>query len=165
MAGAVRVSHSLLKNRAMIELPDDSSLYKSPEGYQAVMAHYDAAFDRMGLPYQVRYVETRSGPTHAVVCGHDNGRDLVLWHGLNANSTTWVKWMHTLAPDYHLYAIDTIGGLGKSAPSRPPRKGTAYGQSAAEALEGLGLERANMMGSVTGSGRCGRRGGEPTLSQ
>lgn len=131
--------------------PDNSSLYKTTEGYQEVMAHYDSALQGMEIPYEVEYVETRFGPTHTVITGNDNGKSLVLWHGLNANSTTWSKWMPALAPIYRLYAIDTIGGLGKSAASRPPRKGPAYGQWAAEALKGLGLQQANMIGVSNGS--------------
>jgi pimeloyl-ACP methyl ester carboxylesterase len=140
----------------MIVPPDNSSLYKSPEGYQAVMANYDAAFENMGIPYQARYLETRFGATHAILSGDENGKPLVLWHGLNANATTWVTWMPALAPAYRLYAIDTIGGLGKSAPSRPSRKGPAYGQWAAEALAELGLKRANMMGASNGGWLLGK---------
>ncbi len=140
----------------MIKPPDNSSLYKSPEGYQKVMAHYDMAFQGMGISYEVKYVETRFGLTHTVISGNESGKSLVLWHGLNANSTTWVKWMPALAPAYRLYAIDTIGGLGKSAASRPSRKGPAYGQWAAEALEGLGLKRANMIGASNGGWLIGK---------
>lgn len=134
----------------MIAPPDNSSLYKSREGYQAVMARYDAALEGMGLPYEARYVETRFGATRAIVSGDENGKAVVLWHGLNANASTWVKWMPVLARTYRLYAIDTIGGLGKSAASRPPRKGPAYGQWASDVLAGLDLKRANMMGASNG---------------
>jgi pimeloyl-ACP methyl ester carboxylesterase len=46
--------------------------------------------------------------------------------------------------------IDVIGGMGKSAPSRPSKKGMAYGVWAAEVLEGLELKRANMIGISQG---------------
>jgi pimeloyl-ACP methyl ester carboxylesterase len=49
-----------------------------------------------------------------------------------------------------VYALDTIGAMGKSAPSRLAKSGPAYGQWAAEALEGLGLARANMIGASNG---------------
>jgi pimeloyl-ACP methyl ester carboxylesterase len=105
----------------------------------------------MGVPYESKYVETRFGPTHVVVSGRVQGKPIVLWHGLNANAATWANWIPALAPIYRVFAIDTIGGLGKSAPSRLAKKGPAYGQWAAEALEGLGLERANMIGASNGS--------------
>ena len=134
----------------MVTPPDNSSLYKSAEGYRRVMAHYDTSFQKMGIPYETKYVETRFGPTHTVISGNESGKSIVLWHGLNANSTSWIDSITALAPTYRVYAIDAIGGMGKSAPSRPSKAGLAYGQWAAEALEGLGLKQANMIGISNG---------------
>ena len=72
----------------MIAPPDSASLYKMATGYQAVMAHYDAASQKMGIPYEPKVVQTPIGPTHAVISGNESGKPLALWHGLNANSTT-----------------------------------------------------------------------------
>lgn len=138
--------------------PDNSSLYRSAEGYQEVLAHYDTTLQGMGIPYVTKYVETRFGPTHVVISGNDGAKPIVLWHGLNANSTTWASWIRALAPTYRVYAIDTIGGLGKSAPSRPSKRGPAYGEWAAEALQGLGLKRANMIGASNGGWLIGKLG-------
>jgi pimeloyl-ACP methyl ester carboxylesterase len=134
----------------MITPPGNSSLYKSPEGYRAVMAHYDAAFGKMGLPYETTTVETRHGVTHATVTGKADGKPLVVWHGLNAHSAAMTRWIVDFAPHYRVYAIDTIGGMGKSAPNRPDKTGSAYGEWAADALEALGLARANMIGVSNG---------------
>jgi pimeloyl-ACP methyl ester carboxylesterase len=135
----------------MVTPPDNSSLYKSAASYRKVMAHYDTALQNMDIPYESRYVETRFGATHAVVSGNENGKSVVLWHGGNANAASWVLWITALAPTYHLYAIiDTIGDMGKSAPSRPPKRGPAYGQWAADTLQGLGLKQANMIGISNG---------------
>jgi pimeloyl-ACP methyl ester carboxylesterase len=136
--------------------PDNSSLYKSARGYQEVMAHYDTALQSMGLPYESRYVETRFGPTHTVVGGNEEGKPVALWHGLNANSATWAHWIPALAPTHGVYAIDTIGGMGKSAPSRPSKTGPAYGQWAVETLEALGLKRINVIGASHGGWLIGK---------
>jgi pimeloyl-ACP methyl ester carboxylesterase len=140
----------------MLTAPDNTSLYRSAAGYRAVMVHFDAALEEMGIPFHVTYVDTGFGPTHVVICGAEDGKPLVLWHGLNASSTTWTQWIPALAPTYRLYAIDTIGGLGRSAASRPPRRGPAYGRWMAEVLPGLGLERANMPGASNGSWLIGK---------
>ena len=134
----------------MVTPPDNSSLYKSAEGYHEVMEHYDASFQNMGIPYETKYVETRFGPTHAVISGNKDGKSIVLWHGGHGNSASWIDSITALAPTYRVYAIDTIGEMGKSAASRPSRAGPAYGQWAADALEGLGLKRANMIGVSNG---------------
>ena len=130
--------------------PDNSSLYRSAEGYQRVMEHYDATLQGMVVPYETRYVETSFGPTHLVISGRENGKPVVLWHGQNANVMSWLHWLPALAPTYRSYVIDVIGGMGKSAPSRPSKKGRAYGQWAAEVLEGLELKRASMIGASQG---------------
>ena len=140
----------------MVTPPDNSPLYKSPEGYQQVMAQYDAAFEAMGIHYETQFVETAQGPTHAVICGKEDGRPVVLWHGQNANAATWAHWLPALAPVYRVYALDVIGGMGKSAPSRPSKKGMAYGEWAAEALEAFGLERASMIGASQGGWLIGK---------
>lgn len=134
----------------MVSKPDNSSLYKSAAGYQKVMSHYDTAFREMGISHETRYVETRFGPTHAVVSGNELGKSVALWHGLNANSTMWTTLIASLPPTYRVYAIDTIGGMGKSAPCRPPKSGPAYGLWAADTLKGLGLKQANMIGISNG---------------
>jgi pimeloyl-ACP methyl ester carboxylesterase len=134
----------------MVTPPDNSALYKSAEGYRRVMAHYEASFQRMGIGYETRYVETRFGPTHVVISGNREGKVVVLWHGGNTNATVWTAWITRLAPSYRVYAIDTIGEMGQSAACRPAKNGPAYGQWATEAVAGLGLKRANMIGASNG---------------
>lgn len=130
--------------------PDNSSLYGSPEGYAKVIANYDRSMQKMGMAYESRYVETHFGLTHIITCGNEKGKPVVLWHGQNANATTWVRWMPTLAADYCVYAIDTIGAMGKSAVTRPSRKGSVYGEWAWEVLQALALPPANMIGASNG---------------
>lgn len=134
----------------MIQPPDNSALYRSAEGYQRVLDQYDETLRGMPVPYRTLYIETSAGPTHIIICGNEDGKPIVLWHGQNANALSWLHWIPSLAPSYQLYLIDVIGGMGKSAPSRPTKKGLAYGRWAAEVLEGLGLQRASMIGASQG---------------
>lgn len=131
--------------------PDNSSLYKSVEGYQSVMAHYDTTLQDLVSPYQTRYVETSFGPTHVLIAGNETGKPVVLWHGQNANVLSWLHWFAALTPAYRIYVPDVIGGMGKSAPSRPSKKGLAYGSWAAEVLERLELQQADMIGISQGA--------------
>jgi pimeloyl-ACP methyl ester carboxylesterase len=142
----------------MITSPDNSSLYRSAEGCRQVMEHYDATLRAMAVPCVARYAETRYGSTHVIIGGNEQGKPVVLWHGQNANATSWVHWIPALAPTYRIYAVDVIGGMGKSAPSRPSKKGLAYGQWAAEVIERLGLKQANMIGASQGGWLIGKLG-------
>jgi hypothetical protein len=49
--------------------PDNSALYRSPDGYAKVIAHYDKTMANTGIKYQSEYVETCFGLTHVIVCG------------------------------------------------------------------------------------------------
>ena len=104
----------------------------------------------MGISYESRYVETRFGPTHTVIGGNSNQKPVVLWHGLNTNSATWIRWIPVLAQTYQVFAIDTLGSMGQSSATRPSNKGSENGEWAAETLSGLGLTRANMIGQSNG---------------
>jgi pimeloyl-ACP methyl ester carboxylesterase len=126
------------------------SLYRNEDGHAAVEAHYDRSFQESGVPFETRFVDTRFGSTHTVSCGEPTGAPLVLWHGLNTNATSWTGWIPAFISDYRIYAVDTIGGMGKSAPSRPDHRGSDYGLWAADVLGGLELDRANMIGVSNG---------------
>jgi pimeloyl-ACP methyl ester carboxylesterase len=140
----------------MIVPPDNTALYRSPEGHRRVMAHYDSTFQGMPIPYESRYVETTFGATHVITAGRTDGKPIVLWHGQNANAASWAHWIPALAPAYRLYAVDVIGGMGKSAPTRPSKQGPAYGHWAAEVLAKLALDRANMIGASQGGWLIGK---------
>ena len=134
----------------MMDSTSNSSLYGTPDGFERVAAFYDRTIDAMGEPYENFSVLTGSGITHVIRCGNKNGYPLVLWHGQNANSSTWVRWIPFLSHDYCIYAVDTIGSMGKSSPTRLDRKGSAYGAWAAETVKGLGLDSAHMIGASNG---------------
>lgn len=134
----------------MEKQPNKSSLYGSPDGYSKVIAHYDRTMDGMGIAYESKYIETLFGLTHIIVCGNKKGKPVVLWHGQNANATTWARWMPALAQDYCVYAVDTIGAMGKSAATRLSRTGAVYGEWAAEVVQALDLKQANMIGASNG---------------
>lgn len=127
-----------------------TTLYGTQDGYSRVVEYYDRTMDKMGLPYDDRFIETGSGLTHVISCGNPAGKPVVLWHGQNANASTWARWMPSLAPKYSIYAVDTVGGLGKSASTRLDRKSLAYGEWAAEVVDGLELSRASMIGASNG---------------
>ena len=58
--------------------------------------------------------------------------------------------MPSLAQNFRVYAVDTLGGMGKSATTRLSRKGTAYGEWVAEVMKGIKLHQANMIGASNG---------------
>ena len=130
---------------------DNSNLYRSPEGYREVMACYEASLRRLTVPYDERMVQTRLGETQVLVAGAKSGRPLVLFHGWNTNAGGWWPQINGLALSCRVYAPDTIGQAGKSAPVRPSVHGPAYGQWAADVIEALGLRQAHVAGGSGGA--------------
>jgi pimeloyl-ACP methyl ester carboxylesterase len=134
----------------MTSTADSSILYGSPDGFERVLAFYDETLDSMGIPYHDIIIKTSFGPTHVVACGKETGKPVLLWHGQNANASTWFRWIPALAEEYRVLAVDTIGGLGKSAPTRLSRNGPDYGVWAAEVVRGLEIQKGNMIGVSNG---------------
>jgi pimeloyl-ACP methyl ester carboxylesterase len=122
------------------------NLYKTPDDYQSVMDFYNRSLASWEIPFQSSFVTTTYGSTHVVACGAKNGKPLVLFHGQNANAASWVKWVHALAADWKLIAVDTIGSFGKSAGVRLKNRSSDYGCWAAEVIRELKLSQANVIG-------------------
>ncbi len=125
-------------------MPDSSSLYRSPEAYAAVMAHYDTALERLPVPYESLMVPTRFGETHVLAMGNSEAPGVVLLHGLSADALAMRTMFSAFAREYRVYAPDAIGYSGKSAPTRPDFDG--YAQWLMELFDALQLEQAHLVG-------------------
>jgi len=126
-------------------------LYRTPEGLASAMAAYEAALTRLRVPFEALTVPTRFGETHVLTAGPREAPAIVMPHGWNGNATGWWPQINTLAASLRLYAPDTIGQAGRSAPARPPRRGPAYGQWLIDVLDALRLEKASLVGGSGGA--------------
>jgi pimeloyl-ACP methyl ester carboxylesterase len=132
---------------------DNSVLYKSPASYATMMARYDADLEAWPVPYESRYVETRHGRTHLLIAGEKRLPPLVYFHGWGGNATLAAGDLDlpALTRQYRVYAPDTIGQFGRSAPTRPAADGPAYGEWIADLFDALEIEQANVTG-ISGGG-------------
>lgn len=129
---------------------DNSSLYRSRESYAEMMARYDAALE--GWSPESRYVDTRHGTTHLLITGAETLPALFYFHGWGGNATG-VRYeldLEALTQHYRVFAPDTIGQFGRSAPTRPPVDGPAYGEWIADIFDALNIDRAIVSGSSGG---------------
>jgi len=106
----------------------NKTIYKSSEGYTALMAFYDANLKRWPVPYECLTVPTRHGETHLIASGEPDAPPLVLIRGAGGNALLWAPAIVHLSRNFRTYAVDVIGESGKSAPTRPTYKGAAYGE-------------------------------------
>lgn len=126
------------------------TIYKSPEGYTALMAFYDAHLKRWPVPYESLRVPTRHGETHLIASGSPDAPPLVLIRGAGGNALLWAPAVVHLSRHCRTYAVDVIGESGKSAPTRPSYKGAAYGEWMVDVLDALEIERAHLAGTSRG---------------
>lgn len=129
---------------------DNSCLYRSAEGYAAMMAAYDATLECWPVPYECLTVPTRHGETHLIASGAPEAPPLILLGGAGANATRWLPNIADLSRAFRTYAVDGLGETGKSAPNRPSYKGAAYGEWLVDVFDALKIERANVAGISRG---------------
>ncbi len=126
------------------------SNYRTPEGERAAMAFYDRVIAAWPVPLEARTVETGVGPTYVLAFGEPGGEPLVLLHGGTGNSTAWAGEAATYAKRFRVYAVDLPGEAGKSTPARPTYEGPAFADWLRDVIDGLGVQRASVVGLSLG---------------
>src|SRR5215212_7663131 len=127
------------------------SIYKTPEGEAEIRMLYDEALAGLGLGYESLTVATRLGETHVIALGAEGDPPAVFLPGGNALNPTCLKWFLPLAERHRLYAPDIVGHPGLSAQTSPSPKGDGHAFWLEDVLDGLGLERAPLVGLSYGA--------------
>jgi pimeloyl-ACP methyl ester carboxylesterase len=127
-----------------------AAIYKSEAGRQAVEQQYANALKRWPVPHRQLRVPTRHGETFVIVSGEEHATPVVLFHGSGTNTSAWMHDAAVWAQQFRVYAVDTIGEPGFSAPSRPPFASNAYVEWLDDVWDQLGLQRASIVGISLG---------------
>ncbi|MFN2145264.1 MAG: alpha/beta fold hydrolase, partial [Anaerolineales bacterium] len=120
--------------------------YKSEKGYQSITRWYDNLLEKFDFEYESQYVDTRFGPTHMLVSGPEDAEPLILVQAIAGSAPLWYHQMPFLAKDFRVYALDTPGQPGRSAPNPPAILEGGYSDWLIDVLDGLGIERADFIG-------------------
>lgn len=126
------------------------SVYRTPEGEQAVMAIYDEALARWPVPYEAQTIPTRHGDTYIVSSGDPTAPPLVLLHGAGTNSAIWAGDVAVYSQQYRVHAVDLPGEAGRSAPNRPDWHTLAFAEWLADIFDNLQIEQATILGISQG---------------
>lgn len=93
-------------------------VYRSKKAKEKIIDTYDTLIEKWETPVDSVDVPTRYGLTHVNIFGKKEANALVLFHGVGDNSALmWIYNASELAKHFRVYAIDTIGGPGKSKPN------------------------------------------------
>ena len=93
-------------------------VYRSRKSGQVIRETYDRLLSLWECELRERDVETEYGTTHIIECGQEENPPLVLFHGVGDDSALmWIYNAPELSRHFHIFAIDTLGGPGKSVPN------------------------------------------------
>lgn len=126
-------------------------VYKSQKAAENIIKTYDQLLNKWGVPFEERDIETSYGSTHVITAGNKEGKPLILFHGVGDDSALmWLYNAKEWAKDFRLFAIDTLGGPGKSRPNENYNKNFDDAKWIDEIREKLGLEKVSLIGVSNG---------------
>jgi pimeloyl-ACP methyl ester carboxylesterase len=134
-------------------MPENISIFRSPEGEAQYHAAYEAVLKQWPVPYQELYIPTRFGDTHVIASGSKDAAPLALLHPSGGSATIWYRNIEPLSRHYRTYAIDTISEPNKSIlarPIRPRHQRQDFADWMADLFDGLRVERADIVGNSFG---------------
>ena len=126
------------------------SNFKTSEGEAKYIAAYETTLTLWATPYEFLTIPTQWGHTHLIICGPKDGPPLVLLHGMHLSATMWFSNVVALSRNYHIYAVDTIGGVGRSVVVHPLTSKVDLGRWLNEVLDGLGITQTHLLGHSYG---------------
>lgn len=126
------------------------AVFRSPEAAAAVERQYREVLESWPVPSTQMILPTCQGDTFVIVCGPEDAPPVVLLHGAQANSASWMFDAALWAGRFRLYAIDMIGEAGLSAQVRPDLAGDAHARWLDDIFAGLGLSHAALVGMSLG---------------
>ena len=88
--------------------------FRSEGAKQRYLAFYDKIAEDWPVDSEARMIETSYGQTFVRISGPIDAPPLVLMHGANATSLSWMPNIKALSQSYRTYAVDNIYELGRS---------------------------------------------------
>lgn len=129
------------------------SSWRSPRAEQTFRSIEDALVaERWPQGVDAVDVDTTFGVTHAyrwLASRPSSEVPIVLLHGMGGTGATWAPYVEALT-DRDVYALDTIGDVGRSIQREPIADADDLARWLDESLGGLGLDRCHLAGTSYG---------------
>jgi pimeloyl-ACP methyl ester carboxylesterase len=113
-------------------------------------AAYAAVLKKWPVPYESLFIPTRFGETHVLASGPQDAASLVLLNPGGGSCAIWVHNTKPLSQNYRTYAVDVIGEMNKSVPTRPIRNHLEFVQWMTDLFNGLHIDWADLIGNSNG---------------
>lgn len=130
--------------------PDPLKLYKSVDGYRAIMEWYESLIETIPVPFESLYANTRFGRTHMLAAGPKTAPALFLIAGVAGCAPLWRRQLESLSREFRVYALDIPGQPGRSDPNPPSYLNDDYCDWLVDVLDDLGLPKAHFAGVSAG---------------
>jgi DNA-binding PadR family transcriptional regulator len=104
-----------------------------------VLAHWPVPYEELDLP-------TQFGTTHIIVSGPNSGKPVLLLHGQDSCAISWIYNVVDLSQAFRIFALDTIGDMGKSKPIHLPNSREDYARWMLDVFDQLKIEKADLVG-------------------
>jgi pimeloyl-ACP methyl ester carboxylesterase len=148
---SITIPQSLAGKPVFPEVTDQRfKLYKSTEGYRAIMSWYDDVLEMIDVDVESQYVNTRFGNTHMLTCGPKDGEPLFLIPGIAGCAPLWRAQLPDFAKKFRVYALDIVGQPGRSAPNPPSFLNDDYVDWLTDIVDNLGIDKAHFAGTSVG---------------
>ncbi|WP_065412077.1 alpha/beta fold hydrolase [Pseudobacillus wudalianchiensis] len=128
------------------------SIYRSEQGRQLILLHYEAYLKSLNCNIDREYVPTRFGKTHVLTMGKRDGKPLFILQGGNCINPMTLSWFKGLLSEYKVYAPDTIGHPGYSDETRLSGKDESFALWVTDLLDHYHIERCAFVGPSYGGG-------------
>jgi pimeloyl-ACP methyl ester carboxylesterase len=127
-------------------MADMVSVFKSPEGEAENLAAYECVLSQWPVSYEELYASTQFGATHVIMSGPHDGKPVLLLHGQDSCAISWIYNVADLSRTFRVFAVDTIGDIGKSKRIHQPNTREEYAKWVLEVVEQLEIERTDLIG-------------------
>jgi pimeloyl-ACP methyl ester carboxylesterase len=122
------------------------SIFKDSESEAKYLAAYDAVLTHWPVLYETIQLSTRLGETHIIASGPKDAPPLLLLPGNFDCSLSWFHSAASLSAAHRVYALDTIGAVGKSKACQLPANRDDFANWLDDVLNGLDISTADLMG-------------------
>jgi len=126
--------------------PGRLSGFRSLQGERRYDRAYRAVLDEWPVPCQSVWVPTPFGDTHILTSGPAEAPPVVLLHATDTSATGWRLNVGPLSQEHRVFAVDILGEAGRSRQTAILRDRRDWVDWVSAVLDGLGLERASLVG-------------------
>ena len=131
-------------------MSNQMTVFRSQDSRARFERAYKAALGLWPVAYEELYVSTGYGLTQVVACGQKGRPSVMLLHPAGCGAVIWARNALALSKEFRVYAVDTIGEVNLSRPSKRVATVQGFTDWMAEMLDGLKVGRAHFIGNSFG---------------